>query len=580
MKYDYPSPNVKGGYLKRGENGWAIQPALVLLGESFVHVSYARAEPIIGGHGRQTTHQVYVQPAVRAPNDRGPRGARNLTLDMAESTHVLPCVPGGAPPPGFFAATLVVSGHMAGQHPKHWHCAIYEPDPNATLIPIPNEMWRLYQDDCDMPRGPDTQTRRLEKNDDALFYLLDGQGNLVYFGPTMLFRLPYSSTPFDLVPADMHDVSKTDLAEAIFGYVPVDGDKREARAGRVFVTDACLYPPRADVWLSDQTQSPKILSSPKPTSFQHYLTQQEPDDERKLDHYADSSPHERVIRGHKLYWHQDDVGAQNIMEDAHVARDERFWKQHTLIRPVKAEAQFHFQVRFESLTKVELGALLWALTLPGQKGATYYHKLGMAKSLGMGAVHIQPTLFRSERMEPKSGRYAHLFKPPDAQRSAASESDPAIVWHLAESKVEDFQSYINAFETYTLAHMHATERGPAQHLCELSRIQMLLRMLQWPGPPREKTQTMAVTSFKRRPVLPDPLHVWPPPSNTRTGTLKKFDPLAGKGLIVQDDGTQIVIQPADVAGPGCEALRAGLRVQYTLAQGQNGRLRALNLRPV
>jgi len=145
---------------------------------------------------------------------------------------------------------------MSGQHAKHWHCAIYEQDKNAPIIPIPDEMWKTYYEDSEMTRG--LSTRKLREEGDPLFYLLGQNGSLVFFGPTMMFRLTYPNTPLGLVPQKLCQKSEIDLAEAIFGYVP--NEKHDnARAGRLFFTDACLESNQTDVWLPLIT--PKILSS-------------------------------------------------------------------------------------------------------------------------------------------------------------------------------------------------------------------------------------------------------------------------------------------------------------------------------
>jgi hypothetical protein len=63
-RLDYPSPDLKGGYLKKTHQGWAIQPASEHNGESFVHVEYEDARTITGGgRGRQLVHDVFVAPA-------------------------------------------------------------------------------------------------------------------------------------------------------------------------------------------------------------------------------------------------------------------------------------------------------------------------------------------------------------------------------------------------------------------------------------------------------------------------------------------------------------------------------------
>jgi hypothetical protein len=49
----------------------AIRPAKPHHGETFIHVEYAAANPIIGGHGGQRTHDVFVRPAPRTSSNRG-----------------------------------------------------------------------------------------------------------------------------------------------------------------------------------------------------------------------------------------------------------------------------------------------------------------------------------------------------------------------------------------------------------------------------------------------------------------------------------------------------------------------------
>ena len=325
------------------------------------------------------------------------------------------------------------------------HCAIYEPNGKADLIQIPNPMWSLYKEDRDMTRG--IETRPLENNGDPLFYLVDDQDQLVFFGPTMMFRLPYDETVNHFVPKDIREPGGIDLAEAIFGYIDaemflfswdsvpgndsvrllrfltdnlnvnwaanadiskyddgktilismdensaeivIDGNKeratlklsdgrirnlkiktendklniydKTARAGRVFFTDAEYKSAHNGIWATEKPITPKVLSSPKPTSFQHYLVQDSeknhnPDDKNSLAHYGTPSPDETVIRGCKMYWHKNDIPLEDI--EANPTDVDKSKTQYTSIKPVNTEVTFSFRVYFENLRKYELDALL------------------------------------------------------------------------------------------------------------------------------------------------------------------------------------------------------------------------------
>src|SRR5262249_32574431 len=143
---------------------------------------------------------------------------------------------------------------------------------------------------------------------------------------------------------------------------------------------------QTDIFLVKDPIAPPILATPKPTAFQHYLVQTS-DIKDTLKHYGNGTPHETVIRGHKLYWHRGKVKTEDISTEP----DEKS-KQHTQFKPVKPEVNFEFKIYFENLSNEELGALCWILRLQGESEKTYLHKLGMGKAFGMGAVELKADL--------------------------------------------------------------------------------------------------------------------------------------------------------------------------------------------
>lgn len=510
MLYQYPSLQLKGGYLEENSGNWAIRPATVHQGESFVHIEYKDVEKIIGGSGRQLVHDIFVQPVTRKNT---PRSRKNLTLNLAITNKV-----SSSCSSGMVVAKLIESGHMSN---KHMHCAIYEKDTNASLIPIPREMWQLYEEDRDLTRG--LKTRKLRSTGDPLFYLLDQSNNLVFFGPTMLFRLPYKKSIKDFIPVSISQSQTIDYADAIFGFVGHVAEdsqnnlnhnpKEKSYASRVFVTDAQLKDTNQNgIWLSQNSIVPKILAGPKPTSFQNYLVQTNSDDKKALNHY-DSSASETVIRGYKKYWHQNNKTAAQIRAK-HPSEDPTLdpktatqfenvngcWQvkfnstQHTQFKPLRSEVEFKFKIHFENLSNKELGAMCWILNPPNNNPNTipYYHHLGMGKPLGMGAVKLDAELHLANRQE----RYKSLFSDDN--------------WQLGENKIVEklsdqitLQNLIKDFEQDILRKLGQQE----SKLSDLERIRMLLKMMEWPGPQLDQINYMEIKQFKDRPVLPDPLNV-------------------------------------------------------------------------
>lgn len=324
---------------------------------------------------------------------------------------------------------------------------------------------------------------------DPVFFLRETMPNnkqeLTFLGRAQMFRLPYLKSPYDLLPwehryAALYNEDESriidiiDFAEAMFGYVredrefmnfpkdqlPGQNDKRRAYAGRVFVSDAR---PQGKVKFYSQTPvTPHILSSPKPTAFQKYL-EQPTDDSRRMQHY--DSPN-ATPRGHKGYWHQG-VSPDFIDKEAKSNST-----QHTQMKPIAAENVFTFRIRFEALNVFELGALLWALKLPGKEGYEYAHHLGMGKSLGLGSVKLTPSLHIIDRegtiREDGIGRYHKLFH--------ADDSGQVTDWHQAN---EDFthliDDVVNDFERYMLKKL----KLDVPRLRDVERIGELLQLMQW-----------------------------------------------------------------------------------------------------
>ncbi len=451
----YPSVNLKGGYLHRDPRGhWHIRPAVEYYGESFIHTRtyppFAQARDPKKKYGPDDLVDVWVLPPTARYARPGTPPKPNLFLaDIpATSTHIIKRTPTNDAPICFVPAVLVRSGHLGS---KHMHCIIYEEDPDASKkIPVPDEIRRMYEDDRGINRG--IECRKLYANGEPIFYLIDPAAisndnpkGLIFFGPTMMFRIPYNHSVNNFIPDFFQNSDVTDLAEAIFGTT--------SRKGRVRFSDAKLVPvtDNGSPFLENQNSGriiPKILSNPKPTSFQNYLVQplrasaypQIPNNNKKslLLHYDHPLPGTyqlpvdqndpnavvpttgTTIRGYKLYWNKNGL-PDSVSENPELAqcdqngrlfqyrlREDRPWNntnnpnktpQQTVIRPVRPGRRFRAKIYFENLSGIELGALLTALKLKDESR----HRIGMGKPYGMGRVRITTRLFRENRQDRYTG---------------------------------------------------------------------------------------------------------------------------------------------------------------------------------
>lgn len=471
----YPLRNVKAGYLEKNGHDWAIRPAKTIYNESFVLVPVEKLKTAgILLEPQSVVQNIYVQPVLRRYTQQVQKGAYiNLAKSETVSTAAMQ---------GLERGTLIISGTAPT---RKYHPVMFDSDDTKPLIDIPREIWAVYEKDRDMTRG--IATRPLQRPGDPLFYLVDEKNTLVFFGPTMMFRLPPRYTLSELIPVQTAGPDAIDMTEAMFGWVLRDPkkDSRTAFASRISVTDA--YPTQSALEYYDSEFTPKILSGPKPTTFQHYLEQPDKHDTEKTkrNHYEYK---ESRLRGHKLYWRQKGVTVNQVKETAEVKPND---KQHTQMRPVKSGITFNFRVYFENLSEVELGALVWALTLPVSED--HRHQLGMGKPYGMGVVKLKSTLVLTHRT---GVRYKSLF-----------DGDN---WQTGEQPQHDTSPLLDAFEKYVM-----TEIGkPNAKFLTQERIRELCVMLTPQTPDPKKFSYMQIegvndNEYKERPVLPYPSVVAP-----------------------------------------------------------------------
>jgi CRISPR-associated protein (TIGR03986 family) len=518
---------VRAGYLMRREGHWWVQPAKTPEGiglggtqdKAYLKVSENRIE------SRNITDFVRFDSPNYVPRffpvsfeaqvlkgKRGPFvGITAIGDETAGHRH---------------RGVLVCSGNMLEtskpdqQSPRTKHALVLEPDMKVKPLRINAQAVRDYRNGLTPFQQELTHWRGKEwgclKAGAPVFYVAEAD-EVVYFGHSPNFRVPMrlfgserAAHPLDFVPRELWNDKRPDFADAIFGWVEEKvGDELagppEQRAGRVFISDALLTSPVENAWLMTDCQvlAPHTLGTPKPTTFQHYLVQDataghDPNQKATLAHYG-TRPTDTQIRGHKLYWHKDqspDIRAS----DKELGHE----KQLTRICPIKPGACFEFDIRFENLADTELGALLWALTLPGQPSTEYRHKLGMGKPLGMGAVKLSPQLWITDRQ----ARYTTLMANGN--------------WFTGASEARS-ETYQAGFEDYVLKQL-----GPAasnkRRLADLERIGALLTLLSWPGPHPTLTRYMqiergvnrraggkeeTVNEYKERPVLPGPEEVAP-----------------------------------------------------------------------
>lgn len=400
---------------------------------------------------------------------------------------------------GFIKGKLLITGTFSNT--KHFQWIIPEFNPNNREHDI-TDIVQEYLMDENRDEGADLvkELNKVNRTSIPCFYIPDTQGRPIALGHTGIFRYPYKHTIGNAIKQDK--ILGRDIAQSIFGYAPVEGNDKEIVAGRVFFEDAI-----ATHIAGTEFGALKILSSPKPTSFQLYLEQLPDRHNHKIakDAMHNWSHNDHKIRGYKMYWHKEtDWRNPNVIVTADNQRDlilralELKNEQFTVGEILKKDSNFKGRIRFENLTKKELGALLFVLDLP--EGCA--HKLGMGKSLGLGSVKISHKLVIIHR----NSRYEHLFS--DEQWHTGEESKEANEFK------DSFAQYISSNTSQSLI------TNADDYWANDPRMKELRHMLTFEHKPKgvswqDRTRYMTIpdknkttdNEYKDRPVLSKPSEV-------------------------------------------------------------------------
>lgn len=601
------TPRVLGGHIIRRGSDWYIQPACEVNGTTFAVLKQpARETFYFDNLKKRLACLEHCHNAYRVYVKVGPYQFQDVRGGFISVRQALAYDPSPVPKTGWVEGTLALSGPMAS---KRSEAVIFVPGPASDALRLSDDQIADYREQISKEQKKLLGDNGALNDGQPVFYTLNDDGTVEFFGHCRMLRLPYPKSPRDFVPEELRREAEIDLTEAIFGFTRQTPSRQvNAYAGRLSFSDARLLPDQQDIWLLPHRPiTPRILGTPKPTSFQHYLVQTQPNRfqvgrdrrghpkfETRLADYTDANT---VIRGHKLYWHKGAVTLDDIelqQDPQGKAKD----KVMTAIRPVRVDVKFNFRIRFDNLSDVELGVLLWVLQIAADE--RYRLSVGMGKPLGLGAVKIESDL----KLIDREARYTTLF---DADNWAEGIKDEKTTTDVRQRAVP-------AFERFVLAQLN---QPSARRLDELERIRQLLAMLSWPGPNKEQTRYLEIerqdpqakrgkrNEYKHpedRPVLPGPLTVWQPgvsatlmqqplssvtpteqPEQIKTGEVKVFGlgPLKSYGFIKPHEEGPDVFVHREALPPGETTLIQGRPVRYILLEDgeENTRPKAKKVLP-
>lgn len=220
-----------------------------------------------------------------------------------------------------------------------------------------------------------------------VFYLTDSQGLVSSLGLAQMYRIPYENSIGDLRPEKHRNADGgQDFATLLFGEI----DEVQSKKGRVSCSLARLIKPQTPVYLKTNKI---VLNSPKASFYPTYISQKST--QPKVYNTYDSKSSQ--LAGYKKYLaHKQEHTPPQASKDS-VA---------SILHPVNKGHVFAGKIRFHNISSVELGAIIWALSLgENEFDQSYFHTLGMGKPYGFGKIKFsveQPLLFEGEQITTES----------------------------------------------------------------------------------------------------------------------------------------------------------------------------------
>ncbi|MBD1858241.1 MULTISPECIES: TIGR03986 family type III CRISPR-associated RAMP protein [Leptolyngbya] len=237
--------------------------------------------------------------------------------------------------------------------------------------------------------------------------------------PVTISRRLYATSPQSLLddslkPADT--IEKLSPADRVFGWVNSNGQGSYRGNLRIYGVQ-CLNENAIESF--DQGLTLAILGQPKAQQARFYLAK-----DGNGEALAKGTPKEKGyqpnqgLRGRKIYPHQNvpndywnietTAAIDGFHREYRQVNGEKTTQNRTIEAWVKPKSQFQFEIEVTNLSSIELGALLWLLTLPDGQ----FHRLGGGKPFGFGSVRLEIAQVQIQTGEQWKNSYRSLAQAP------------------------------------------------------------------------------------------------------------------------------------------------------------------------
>lgn len=246
---------------------------------------------------------------------------------------------------------------------------------NGRIINLDKKIFKnfskAYLENEDSIDGQFWKNKFKTENSIPVFYIKEND-KIKHIGLTQLFKIAYNKSILEASKQNINE-NKIDLAQTIFGYV----NDQKALKGRV------QFSHLKSTTIRFESKVEQVLGTPNPTYYPSYIRQTDLN-KNIVNRYITLMDDDAQISGWKRY----PLHASIINYPLPKNKEGKI--NHDVATdfiPLSEGTVFKGKLRFHNLKKVEIGALLSAITFHGQNDKCF-HNIGMAKSLGYGKIDI------------------------------------------------------------------------------------------------------------------------------------------------------------------------------------------------
>lgn len=238
-------------------------------------------------------------------------------------------------------------------------------EPIGVSLDVINSFRTVYS----QTEGFDKYMGMLQKGEQIpVSFIADNKANVSVIGMGLMFKVPYEKDIRTLVEQEQRRVEGRDLCETIFGWT----GNNDSMRGRAQIGHAFAVAPLSDDQLLPEVNG--VLGEPKASFFPLYLKQES--DSGKYKNYNTAAG----IAGRKRYRIHKSNEPKRLPQGN---QNENMTKGNEF-KAIPAGQRYVMRINVHNLRKIEIGAILAAITLNHTNGV--WHNIGLAKSFGYGKI--------------------------------------------------------------------------------------------------------------------------------------------------------------------------------------------------